>query len=135
MAEYYPSFHLPRFSGSTLEPTVAPVVVMPPMLKHRSPPSLSSMGSYSSNTADDDDDDDDDDSDDEPSCRSLNRPNRPTFIHIPASCKQFTMPTPLPDDHPQYQAPQFKWDETTQTVYKPPLHRYPDPSRPIFWSN
>ncbi|CAO3599487.1 unnamed protein product [Absidia cylindrospora] len=141
----YPSLNLPRFSGSTLEPTVEPVAFVPSCFKRQSTssvllsPSLSSVDSSSSFS-----------SDDEylpptssaPSF-SLNRPNRPTYIDIPATCKVFTMPNVHgnwsaydPQERSCQTQPEFEWNENEQTVYKRPSnrHRYPDPTRHIFWS-
>ncbi|SAM06480.1 hypothetical protein [Absidia glauca] len=149
----YPSLNLPRFSGSTLEPTVEPVAFMPAGFTNPkrfsasstsstllSSPSLSSISSLP------------DDDYFSPPCSpllppsntndfSLHRPNRPTYIHIPASCKSFAMPPKEDYDEedgswssqPQ---PEFEWDEQAQTVYKrPDHHRNPHhSSRHIFWS-
>ncbi|KAI8342567.1 hypothetical protein BC941DRAFT_498985 [Chlamydoabsidia padenii] len=124
----YPSLNLPRFSGSTLEPTVEPVAFMP---------------SFSSAA-----DSDDDFLPTPPSTTSyltsihcsLKRPNRPTFIDIPSHCKSFSMQqhtfdneeddwTP-PSENQDYQ-PEFEWNESEQAVIKRSHH----PHHPhIFWS-
>ncbi|ORZ20638.1 hypothetical protein BCR42DRAFT_409183 [Absidia repens] len=143
----YPSLNLPRFSGSTLEPTVEPLAFVPTSLSHLSAsassssillsPALSSTDSSSVG-------DDDDYLLLAPSF-SLNRPNRPTFIDIPSTCRNFTIQDANecqdwssydPQERGCQTQPEFEWDESEQTVYKRSSnhHRHPDPSRHIFWS-
>lgn len=144
----YPSLNLPRFSGSTLEPTVEPVAFVPSYHSSANSSALfspSSLYSADSSTMDEDNDFILPLSSLRSSSSanfSLNRPNRPTFIDIPSTCKSFSLQqyssdieelwSPSPQAHDYYTEPEFHWDESGQTVYKRshPPHRHPQ----IFWS-
>ncbi|KAI8139461.1 hypothetical protein BJV82DRAFT_672733 [Fennellomyces sp. T-0311] len=104
---------LPRFSGSTLEPTSEPIV-MYPMHIHQKQPILFNKPANIELTR---------------PTSSLQRKNRPTFIHIPLQCKEFIPKEPEDDDfsawsHDGEPEPEFLWDEENQTIYKP-SHRRP----------
>ncbi|CAO3609799.1 unnamed protein product [Cunninghamella blakesleeana] len=145
MATTY-SFTLPKFSGSTLEPTVEPLAFLPPVLKtppitnHPLPVSedefeeTSSIASSTTSLTNDDN---------HHSSFSLKRANRPTFIDIPEACKTFSLKDYKPfDDWSSYdpqdrrlcQSAEFLWDENTQSVYKQSECPHPNPEKHIFWS-
>ncbi|ORX55754.1 hypothetical protein DM01DRAFT_1335144 [Hesseltinella vesiculosa] len=126
MATY--SFHLPKFSGSTLEPTVAPVVaILPPLASpsclSTSPTdstiSIASTFSTHSNS-------------------SLKRANRPTFIYLPEACTSFHMNvdhrahdwSSYSEQRDCHSGNEFEWDEATQSMVKAADATSPH----IFWS-
>ncbi|KAI8367656.1 uncharacterized protein BYT42DRAFT_483392, partial [Radiomyces spectabilis] len=71
---------LPRFSGSTLEPTVEPLVIYPQQHEHKPLPSNDPL---------------------QPTRRtqSLKRKNKPTLITIPTVCKEFVPQEPDNEDY------------------------------------
>ncbi|KAI7854107.1 hypothetical protein BDC45DRAFT_509826 [Circinella umbellata] len=106
-----PPLVLPRLSGSTLEPTVEPVVIYPQHIHQKEP--LAFKQPQNINIAYT-----------HPSA-SLQRKGRPTFIHIPAECKEFVPKEPNVNDFSAWSydeeddsEPELLWDDVTQTIYK-----------------
>ncbi|KAI9303928.1 hypothetical protein BJ944DRAFT_267612 [Cunninghamella echinulata] len=148
MATY--SFSLPKFSGSTLEPTIEPLAFLPPTIKTpNSNQSLAYKNEYTKYNEEAEDSEEETASVTSSSPATLNscslkRPNRPTFIEIPEACKTFTLKDHQPlSDWSSYEpqegracqsAGEFLWDESTQTVYKESHMPHPNPSKHIFWS-
>lgn len=95
---------LPRFSGSTLEPTSEPIVIYPEHIHQKSP--IVTMEPV------------------EPTRRtpSLQRRGKPTFIHIPTVCKAFVQKEPEDDDYSPWSYDEegdsgLYWDDASQTIY------------------
>ncbi|KAI9476630.1 hypothetical protein BDB00DRAFT_879578 [Zychaea mexicana] len=116
-----PPFVLPRLSGSTLEPTCEPIVMYPPHIHQKEPlvyhkpvAAAAAMGRILATAT---------------PAPSLRRKNRPTFIDIPAVCKEFVFKEPDHDDFSAWSynnddeaaaesEPELLWDEVNQCIYK-----------------
>ncbi|KAI9248860.1 hypothetical protein BDA99DRAFT_227036 [Phascolomyces articulosus] len=107
-------FILPRLSGSTLEPTVDPVVMYPPHIHQKEPLAFDKSAHLKTAVI-------------RLPTGSLQRKGKPTFIHIPAQCKEFIPKessqmdnfSPWSYDEEEVDSePELLWDEETQTIYK-----------------
>lgn len=112
---------LPRFPGSTLEPTTEPIVLYPEHIHQKSPIVMEQQQPVV------------------PTRRtpSLQRKGKPTFIHIPTICKDFVQKEPEDDDYSPWSYDEegdsgLYWDDASQTIYnsasKPSPASYSPPS-------